>query len=328
MRQVPDALLTRLAGRFGYDAQALEILGGGREDSDGIVYRTLHSGKPYVFKIVGGNTANPGLGIETEARAAFFAFLGSKGLGVVAPEPNAQGNLIETVAEGNEAFLAYTYPFVTGEHPSPDHWTEDMIRAWGRTLGIAHRLTKAYPIWEGVPLSVDGPKLLTWRREIEGFRAWCQDEEIKAYWDTLQHALDGSVQTRDTVGFIHNDPHMQNILFDDGQVKLLDFDVSTCHFFACDLAIAIQSVLFTKGGGMDRPVEDQNAIDWFTGALLDGYAEENALTDDILGKLELFIGYRRALLYTVMQGWLDTKPDIKAAWKWLTLAAPRILRLG
>jgi len=49
----------------------------------------------------------------------------------------------------------------------------------------------------------------------------------------------------------------------DDELYLIDFDVSNYHFFASDIAIAIQSVLFTHAGGMERPVENKESLQRF-----------------------------------------------------------------
>lgn len=326
MKEVPSNILSELANRFGYSVSGLTLLGGGREDSDGIVYRAVRQGEPYVLKIVG---AGGGHGVaDVEARAAFFAFLGEKGMEVVSPKANDAGRLVEAFAVEGGAYLAYQYPYLKGAHPTPDRWTDTVIHAWGRTIGKAHRLTKQYPYWEGVPAAAGGALRLSWQAEMDGFAQWCKDAEVKAFWAQLRTRVEALEATRDTMGFVHNDPHMQNILLDENRIKLLDFDVAVCHFFACDLAIAIQSVLFTTGGGMDRPVQNQAAIDRFVEMLLEGYAQENSLPRDGLEQIELFIAYRRALLFTVMQDWLATQPRQRDLWKSRTLQAPPVLQLA
>lgn len=328
MKKLPEQTLLALATKFGYAPDSLTKIGGGNESSDGIAYRGVRNGEPYVFKIVLASGDKDEARAKVQARAAFFAYLGKNGLDVVAPVENAAGNLIELETVSGDMFIAYTYRFMTGKHPEPGKWTDEMLHAWGRTIGTAHRLTKSYPVWERVIMPGSGKTLLSWRLEVESFREWCGDAEVKQYWSQIETRLDTLDQTRDTMGFIHNDPHMQNILFDGGTVKLLDFDVANCHFFACDLSIAMQSVLFTTGGGMDRPVSNQEAIDHFTNTLLEGYAKENTLSSDILGSLNTFIGYRRALLFTVMQDWLSQNKDANASWKRMVLEEPQVVRIG
>lgn len=324
MRSVPEHVLSELAGRFGYAPETLAKLGGGREDSDGITYRTATT-PAYVLKIIAANPQNPHAKMNAQARASFFSFLGQRGVEVVAPEKNAGGNLLETMEADGALFLAYTYKLLEGEHPSPGNWTEEMLRAWGRTIGMGHHLTKAYPLWEGIDLGNGQPPLLHWRSELHGFRMWAKDEDIKARWTEMEKRLEALEQSHDTMGFVHNDPHMENILYKDGKIKVLDFDVACCHFFASDLAIAIQGVLFTRGGGMDRPVEKPDVIRWFTDNLLSGYARENTLTYEMTSNLNLFIDYRRLLLFTVMQDWLNTKPEAKKSWLRMISAPPAII---
>ena len=325
MKPVPADILASLAKRFGYHADQLKHLGGGREDSDGITYKTERAGVPFVLKIVGASAKDPDSAGKIEARAAFFSYLGEHGVDVVAPVVNDDGHLIEMCDAGDERFIAYTYPFLTGVHPDPSTWTEETLIAWGRTIGRAHRLTQSYPVWAGFPSSATGKTLLNWQQEVDGFHQWCSDGEVKTCWLLLKDRLEKLPFTRETGGFIHNDPHMQNVLVDGGRVKLLDFDVANCHFFACDVAIAIQSVLFTTAGGMERPVDNRDALTFFVDALLKGYREAMDVPGDFLDQVELFIAYRRALLFTVMGDWLASQPELFAAWKRRVLDEPKVL---
>jgi len=44
-----------------------------------------------------------------------------------------------------------------------------------------------------------------------------------------------------------------------------------------------------------------------------------------LERLDLFIAYRRILLFTAMQGWLQTKPDLRSSWKQMILSQPELV---
>ncbi len=323
MRTIQHEILQELASRFGYNVGDLVHLGGGRGDSDGITYRATREGIPFVFKIIEANPQNPYAELMTNSRAAFFHYLGVNGVDTVSPVPNAQGNLTEMASTQDACNIAYTYPLLPGEHPDPHKWDEATLKAWGKVIGKTHRLTKAYPVWQGI--DVPEGRLLYWREELINFHNICGDEDVKAAWLKMLEKAERLKQTRDTFGFVHNDPHMQNVLVYEGKVSLLDFDVANCHFFAADLAIAIQSVLFTLGGGIDRPVQNKKAIAFFTDALFAGYQEENDLIPEIKDAVNLFIDYRRLLLFTVMEEWLNSQPEVRAGWKALILDAPVIL---
>lgn len=276
-----------------------------------------------MFKIVFADPKNPYAELCTNARAALFHYYGDNGVDTVWPVPNARGNLTEMISADGAAFIAYTYALLPGEHPDPRKWDEGTIRAWGRTVGRTHRLTKGYPVREGV--DVPGGKLLHWRSELMSFLEKCGDKEVKAAWLSMRERVEKLPLTRDTFGFIHNDPHMQNVLVYEDRVSLLDFDVASCHFFAADIAIAIQSVLFTLGGGIDRPVQNPAPIRIFKDAFLAGYRQENELPPEVEGAIELFVAYRRLLLFTVMEEWLSAKPEIRDSMKKLIREEPRVL---
>jgi amicoumacin kinase len=154
----------------------------------------------------------------------------------------------------------------------------------------------------------------------------CEDAEVRAAWESMRLRLEQLPVSRDSFGFIHNDPHIQNILYDGEKIVLLDFDVATYHWFACDIAIACQAMLFARTGGMERPLSDRQPLLDFIRDFKAGYEEENRLDSFWWEQIDLFIQYRRLLLFTVMQGWLNTTPDIRASWKEMILSEPQLLQ--
>ena len=241
--------------------------------------------------------------------------------------PNSNGRLIESCHAGEHVFLAYSSPFLPGETLRPEKWSDDVLESWGALIGQIHRLTQNYPVFDGVINPATGEKTLNWHDEMNSFLNWCADEEVKAVWRSFQNRVAALPVTRQMCGMVQNDPHMENLLIHENKLRLIDLDVSSCHFFASDIAIAIQSVLFTRSGGMERPLSDKDALLHFVYHLLKGYRQECDLPTDVLDAIELFIAYRRALLFTVMQDWLKTKPEQFKSWKRLTIEQPPIMEL-
>jgi Ser/Thr protein kinase RdoA (MazF antagonist) len=158
-----------------------------------------------------------------------------------------------------------------------------------------------------------GETFLTWREEWQGFYDWCKDAEVKQKWVEIRLQLEQLPVTRQSFGFIHNDPHQYNLLADGDQITLLDFDVANHHWFANDLAIACQGLLFDVSGGIQRPVTDREALHTFVRLLLEGYSRENSLSPEWIERLDVFIAYRRILLFTVMQDWISSQPGLHAS---------------
>lgn len=326
MIPVPQAVLEPLAQSFGTVATSLSHFGGGREESDGVVYAYPYKDARRLLKIMAIPVENRHRGLLClEERLQFMRFLGENGTHIAFPRLSPQGNLYETVLFGPHLWVGYSMEVVPGKTKRGDRWNAEFFRNWGQTVGMLHRLARRYPSWEASVDPASGEKFLTWYEEWESFYNWCQDDKVKLKWVEIKGRLDALPVTRNVFGFIHNDPHIWNLLVDGDRITLLDFDVANHHWFVNDIAIACQSVLFSLSGGMDRPVHRREKLLGFLSFFMEGYEREYHLSSEWLDRLDLFIAYRRILLFTVMHGWLRSKPDRYASWRQMIMSQPRVV---
>jgi Ser/Thr protein kinase RdoA (MazF antagonist) len=204
-------------------------------------------------------------------------------------------------------------------------WFDAIARPWGAAIGKLHRLTQSYPTWQNSPVGDTGRSVLGWREEWEGFYEWCKDADVRKCWISIRERLEALPVRRDSFGFIHNDPHAENLLVLENGVTLLDFDVANYHWFINDIAIALQAMLFKQTGGLDRPLENAAPLRQFLDSFMEGYCWENTLDPFWLGQIDLFIAYRRILMFTVLQDWLRHKPSQRRSIKTMILEEPPIL---
>lgn len=148
------------------------------------------------------------------------------------------------------------------------------------------------------------------REEINGLYQWCRNEKVKVKWLELQNEIQSWEKNRHTYGFIHNDNHQYNTLVRNNEPTLIDFDTAECHFFLQDLLIPIQGMIFDEVGGFDRPLTDEQAVKRFYESFLKGYETEYHVEDLWLDQLETLLNYRRVLLYTVMQDWMESDEKV------------------
>ena len=330
MKKLDRDTLVGLLSAYGLGEGDVTFLGGGREESDGIVYTCQYGGRLMALKIMAWTEPTDGFA-DTRARLAlrlrFAGMLLQGGAPVVGPVPDGDGLLWRASHAGDTGYITYLMPLATGRNVPPDAWDEGFLRRWGAAIGRMHRLTVGYK--EGFRCTAQdsaGQPLLGWQRELRDFWALCQDEDVKDRWLDVEGRLLALPQERSSFGLIHNDPHVQNVL-DDGQtLSVIDFDVANYHWFVTDLSIALQSVLFMVSGGMERPLQDSEAVARFLRHLLAGYRQEYDLPVQWLEQLDLFLHYRRLLLFTVMQDWLATEPDARAGWKQMILDEPAVVR--
>ncbi len=109
------------------------------------------------------------------------------------------------------------------------------------------------------------------------------------------------------------------------QITLLDFDVANHRWFANDIAIACQSILAFHAGGMGGPVQDQEKLHEFLRCFMEGYEREHHLDSEWLRRLNLFIAYRRILMFIVMNDWIQSNPSLHASWKQMILSQPDVV---
>jgi amicoumacin kinase len=325
MIPIPLPVLESMANSFATRAENLRQFGGGREENDGTVFAYPDRDGRKILKI----QAFP---LEDEAKKLFclnerlrFAYyLGQNGARVAFPQLSPQNNLYETLQFGQHSWVGYTMEIAPGKTPRADAWDSAFFRNWGQMIGLNHRLAEKYPSWLSSVDPLSGNASLTWEEEWQGFSDWCQDADVKQQWAVVKQSLDALPKTRQDFGFIHNDPHLFNLVVDGDRITLLDFDVANHHWFLTDIAIASQTVLFAITGGMNRPVDTPDKLRKFLEYFLEGYEREHHLPQEWLDRLDLFIAYRRILLYIVMYEGIRSKPEEQRAWKHMILTQPEI----
>ena len=326
MIPVPQPILENLAQSFGTPAGQLRHFAGGREESDGVIYAYSSGDSRRLLKILAIPAQDQQTGLFClDERLKFMRFLGEHGARIAFPRLSPEGNLYETTSGEDHLWVGYSMDLAPGRTPGPRGWDPAFFRNWGQTIGLLHRLARDYPAWEASVDPTTGQEYLTWSEEWQGFHDWCQDDDVKAVWVALREHLEALPISRDVYSFIHNDPHSGNLLVDGDRITLLDFDVANHHWFANDIAIACQSLLFAQTGGMDRPVRDRERLLRFLDFFLEGYEREHHLSSEWLDRLDLFILYRRILLFIVMHGSIQSRPEAHASWKQMILSQPEVI---
>lgn len=276
MKPLTESQLRQLLHPYRLAPQDVRHLGGGREDSDGVVYAFDRGGMPMALKLMAMEDPEDHFADTVAAyqeRARFARYLLDNGAAIVAPEPDDDGLLYRAERLDNLTCISYLMRRVDGANAPPERWDDGFFRSWGCAVGRMHRLSTAWPQWEhSQALDAQGRPLVSWRNEITFFRGLCRDTEVSQAWQAMQEELEALPVQRGSFGFIHNDPHGNNLLYDGNTLHMIDFDVANYHWFTTDLPIAAQSVLFAQSGGMERPLQHPEALRRFLRAFLGGYS--------------------------------------------------------
>ncbi len=306
MIQLENKICNELAGRFGVGFEDLKYLGGGREDSDGIVYTFEKNQKKQVLKICVKENQRE---VErVKMKLEFARYLGESGVPVVFPNYSEDGTVFQIVKEGKYIYYATIMDYIEGSTPKLQELDQKVVTQWGKMTGKMHAVTKKYHIWDHMPGSD-----FQWgiEQEIDFFYHWCRNDIVKEKWIEIRNEMGSWEKDRNSYGLIHNDNHQNNILLKDKELTLIDFDCAECTYLLQDLFVPVQGLLFDQAGGFERPITDMESIKRFFDSFLAGYETENHIEDIWLTRFETLLNYRRLLLYTVMQEWMEADEKIR-----------------
>ena len=326
MKTVPPDVLKALAQSCGMDHTLLRKMAGGQASSDGVIYR---EGMGSILMKVMVVPANSELAmLRLMERFQFARMMGQNGVRIIYPQAMEDGSLYQTVDDGDDRYVAYLMEYVTGANIQDRNWSSRFYEDWGQLIGKMHAITQGYPIWQHATVKTsEGEKqIFGWLSEWQSFYDWCQDGDVKKAFLQVREQFEALPVKRDSYGFIHNDPHSNNLLYDGKHLILIDFDVANCHWFMTDIAISLQNTLF-KVGGMFEMVKNRGKVMGQLSAFRRGYEQENLLDEFWWQQIDLFIQYRRCMAFTTLYGWLKNDARARNMWKSMIKLNPNVINL-
>lgn len=209
-----------------------------------------------------------------EAEVELLGWLAGAGIDVAVPVPSGRGNSVETVETRWGTFHAVVFPVLEGEQLEIGDLDKSGFQRWGAALGGLHAALEGYP-------GAGSMARPTWRNHLEPARE-CVPKDAPALRDELKEiasALAALPEPRDTYGLIHFDFELDNLIFRDGSVGILDFDDCSRLWYAADIAFALGD-LFAEGADMGD--------DRFR-AFVAGYVAHHPLDNESLSHIPLFL---------------------------------------
>ncbi|EDL65195.1 phosphotransferase enzyme family protein [Bacillus sp. SG-1] len=290
-----EDILRRAAEFYGGDSSNAKKLG----DFENYVYEIHKGNTPYILRLTHSSHRNKE---QVEAELEWVNYLHSQGVNVSLVSHSNEGNLVEEIPAGGSAFYVCLFDKAPGVPVSvkSDMMNPLLYEEWGRTIGKMHRVTKNY-------------KQAHIAREH-----WYEDDLLKNMSSYLPKedagiALEGkelmgkllSLPTeKDEYGLIHSDIHSGNFFCHEGEIHVFDFDDSSYHWFASDIAIPLYYSTWAKVGSkslQERSVFGEEFLTHF----LKGYFRENTLEEVWIKRIPLFLKLRDIILYSVFHKKFD-----------------------
>lgn len=206
-----------------------------------------------------------------EAEGDILQWLDTAGIVAVLPVPSGGGNRVETVETRWGIFHAVVFPALEGEQSQIEDIDDFGFRRWGAALGEFHAAVERYPG------SMMRP---TYRDHLDSAGA-CFPAGAPALQEELAEIaseLEALPQSQDTYGLIHFDFELDNLVWREASVGILDLDDCSYLWYAADIAFALGD-LFEENVEMD----DRRFL-----AFVQGYSEHRPVDEQLLSRLPLF----------------------------------------
>jgi Ser/Thr protein kinase RdoA (MazF antagonist) len=225
-----------------------------------------------------------------EAEVTLLNWLASAGIHVAVPLPADNGEFVVTIETVLGTFHAVVFPELSGVQMEMDLLDAAGYGAWGAALGGLHAALKEFP----GQASAERP---TWRDELEQAHQYLPTSEpaIQREWASLSRELDALPVDREGFGLIHYDFELDNLVWGENGIGILDFDDCVHHWYAADIAFALRD-LFANGRGLDDPSFR---------AFMDGYASQCLLDEASIQQVPLFLRFSKLVQYARMARSLD-----------------------
>ncbi|WP_394173388.1 phosphotransferase enzyme family protein [Guptibacillus hwajinpoensis] len=236
---------------------------------------------------------------EQVEEVQYTNFLYEEGFGVAPTISSFNGKAVEKITLDDDV-LTVLYRSAPGVHLQRNEWNASVLKELGRQIGKLHRLSKKFEEMHPVTYIKD------WHENEEyAFLDYVPKEETAIRWiaQDILSAIRKLPRNHIDFGLLHGDLCLENALFDrESNVTMIDFQDCEKHYYIYDLAVPIYSALeysFVGGGNIVEYGRD------ITKAILDGYQEENDLSEEMVDQLPLFLKLKEVFEYSLMHMYWD-----------------------
>lgn len=265
--------------------------------SANFIFHFKNAGQAYVLRF---NHADERTTLAIQAEIDYINMLADKGIRVARPVRSVAGNFIESIATDHGIFHTVAFEVLPGKQLDLDQLTPDQLVRWGQALGELHNASAHYtiarrPTWEDQ---------LTWVAEILP----ADEEIVRQTLVQLRRELGLLAINEDNFGLIHFDFELDNVIWDEDQPGIIDFDDSAYYWFVADVVLALGDLF---GDSADKVDLQHETFLHF----IKGYRSARPLGQEELKLIPLFLRLDNLITFAKLHHALTpTDPDGELPW--------------
>lgn len=280
-----EEILNEAISKYELDKDSIKQLGG----FESFIYSFKAQDKDYILRITHNSRRSPEM-IESEMH--WIDFLHQNGINCALPYLTKDNKLQDIIGKDESSFIVCAFDKVPGNHLGKETDTEELRFQYGKQLGKMHAKTKRYQPHQH--------KRIEWFEDelIKNFHKIIPAEHTKLHekFDLHLNEIHSIPKHQDNYGLVHYDAHPGNFFVENNQIYLFDFDDCQYAHFISDIAIVL--FYFTPNSLSDS--EKDRLISEFFLTFMKGYISENALSDEEIRHIPLFLKQREFILYAAI----------------------------
>lgn len=231
-----------------------------------------------------------------EGEINLINYLSSRDISVARPVLSNNHRYIEEAATSLGTFYTSVFDRITGERKDIRDMKNRHFYAWGKALGRLHKVCREIP--KNMPIIRPSHEDI-----FEMFAEKFPGEdtaEVEAIKD-IRCFLKSLEKNKNSYGIIHYDFELDNIIWNDEALSIIDFDDSLYSWFIADIAHALRD-LTDEGKNLD--FSDIRLIKF-----LDGYKDENGICPEELEKFPDFYRLHHFISCKRLERSIDLQPS-------------------
>lgn len=256
----------RIVERWRHDSGTVRFF----RSSANFLYTVQIDGTPHFLRFADGQERRRQ---AIEADIDLLVGLRQTGIDVPLPVASSHGNLVETVETRWGTFHAVVFPALEGTQPEIEDLDDAGLQRWGAALGALHAALATYPAGKAASRP-------TWRHHLDMIQATVPEGSPALHSELTEVARELASLPQDpaTFGLIHFDFELDNLVWQDDAIGILDLDDCSHLWYAADIVFALRDLFEEWAGPGDTRFR----------AFIRGYSEHRPMVGDQISHLPLF----------------------------------------
>lgn len=267
--------------------------------SANVVFTFTREGRSYVLRLTDEHKRTQAM---LQAEVDYINHLALHGVPVARPIRSLAGLEVERVQTPLGTFHAVVFDLIKGTQYDIEELEQSQFAQWGRALGQLHRAAQRYR----------GPGRATWQERLTALEHELplDEQAARKLLARVAAQVEQFATDEQSFGLLHGDFELDNLIWAEQTIGIVDFDESAWGWFVADIAFALRDLFGDSAGN----------IDWESTQLqtfLEGYRAVNAVSADALEHLPVFLDMHNLFTFATLLKTLDI-PESEVVPDWLS----------